>query len=102
MKLKDVLVAVQDKKLTKPQIEEYFDDLTHLFSGVCLELSDLKKLEAIYFMDERTKQPDASDVSVKRSWRITKEGQRMIELETYKSVIPRELASLKNRIYSLL
>lgn len=98
MKLKDLLAAVPDKKLTKQQIEGYYDDLTHLYSGVCLELADLKKKEAFYFIDHK----QDSDVATKRAWRVTPEGQRMIELDTYKNVIPKELASLKNRIYSLL
>lgn len=100
--LRETLEAVKDKHLTKQQVESYYDDLTHLYSSVCMELADLKKTEALYFMDERTKEPDASDVSIKRKWRVTKEGQRMIDLEVYKTVIPRELSSLKNRIYSLL
>lgn len=100
--LKETLLAVRDTKLSKKQVEDYFDELTHLFSSVCLELADLKKKEALYFMSEREKEPDASDVSIKRKWRVKPEGQRMIDLEVYKSVIPRELSSLKNRIYALL
>ena len=98
MTLKETLAAVKDKKLSKEQIEDFYGDLTHLYSSVCLELSDLKKKEAFYFIDHKAE----SDVATKRLWRVTPEGQRMIELEMYKNVIPRELASLKNRIYALL
>lgn len=98
MTLKELLIAVKEKKLSKEQIEEYYSDLTHVYSSVCLELSELKKLEAFYFIDHK----QDSDIATKRTWRVTKEGQRMIELETYKDVIPRELASIKNRIYALL
>ena len=98
MNLRELLIAVKDKKLSKEQIEDYYGDLTHLYSAVCLELSDIKKKEAFYFIDHAKD----SDVATKRAWRVTADGQRMIELETYKNVIPRELASLKNRIYALL
>jgi hypothetical protein len=98
MNLRELLVAVKDKNLSKEQIEDYYGDLTHVYSSVCLELADLKKKEAFYFLDHK----QDTDVATKRAWRVTSDGQRMIELEAYKNVIPRELASLKNRIYSLL
>jgi len=100
MNLKELLEQVKEKSLTKEQIEEYFDALTHVYSAVCIELAELKKQEALYFLDHM--QADVSDVSIKRNWRGTKEGQRMLELEAYKNVIPKELASLRNRIYSFL
>jgi len=96
--LKETLAAVKDKKLTKEQIEDFYADLTHVYSSVCLELADIKKREAFYFIDHK----EDTDVATKRKWRVTPDGQRMIELEMYKNVIPRELASLKNRIYALL
>lgn len=98
MKLVDLLTAVKEKNLTKRQIEEYYDDLTHVFSSVCIELAELKKAEAFYFIEHKAE----SDVATKRAWRVTSDGQRMLELEAYRTVIPKELASLKNRIYSLL
>lgn len=100
MNLRETLAAVKDKNLNKQQIEEYYDDLTHVYSAVCLELAELKKREAFFFLDNVN--PQVSDVSVKRKWRVTKEGQRMLELEAYKTVIPKEISSLRNRIYSLL
>lgn len=98
MNLRELLESVKDTKLSKPQIEAYYDELTHLYSDVCFALADLKKKEAVYFIDHK----QDSDVATKRMWRVTPDGARMIDLETYKNVIPRELASLKNRIYSLL
>lgn len=98
MNLRELIEAVKDKNLTKPQIEEYYDDLTHVYSKVCLELSDLKKREAFYFIDHK----QDTDIATKRAWRVTPDGQRMLELEAYRTVIPKEIASLKNRIYSFL
>lgn len=102
MNLRDTLTAVKDKNLSKEQIEAFYDDLTHLYSAVCLELADLKKEEAIFFLDAKTANSDEADVSIKRRFRATTGGLRKIELETYKNIIPKELSSLKMRIYSLL
>ena|SRR3990167_5393640 len=98
MKLRELLEVIKEKKLSKEQVEDYYADLTHIFSAVCLELADVKKREAFYFIDHKLD----SDVGTKRAWRVTPDGQRMLELEAYKNIIPRELASLKNRIYSLI
>lgn len=98
MKLRDLLTAVKEKNLNKSQLEDYYDDLTHIYSSVCMELAELKKKEAFYFMDHKQE----TDVATKRAWRVTDEGQRMLELEMYKSIIPRELSSLKTRIFAQL
>lgn len=100
--LKDLLEVVKDKKLSKEQIEDYYADLTHVYSSVCLELADLKKKEALFFATKMHENPEDSDAKIKRLFRMTKEGMRLIDLNAYKSIIPRELSSLKNRIYSLL
>lgn len=102
MKLKDLLEAVKDKNLSKEKIDEYRDELIHLFSAVCIERADLKKKEALYFMDAMEKDGSESDISIKRKWRVTPEGQRLLELEAYKTLLPKEIDSLKSRIYALL
>lgn len=100
--LRELLEAVKDKKLSKEQIENYHADLIHLFSMVMLERADLLKKEAFYFMDLKRANPEESDQSIKRKWRVEKAGQRLIELDSYKSVLPKEIESLKTRIYALL
>lgn len=102
MNLKELLNAVDDKKLTKAQVEEYYDDLTHIYSKVCMELADLKKKEALFFAEKMRENPENSDAHIKRIFRVTHEGLRLIDLEAYKAIVPRELSSLKNRIYSFL
>lgn len=102
MTLRELLKAVEDKKLTKEQVEDYFAELTHLYSKVCLELAELKKKEALFFAEKMEQNPDDSDARIKRLFRVTPERLRIIELDAYKLIIPRELSSLKNRIYSLL
>ena len=100
--LKELLTAVKDKNLSKEQIDSYRYELIHLFSAVCIERADLKKKEAFYFMDTMEKDGSESDVSIKRKWRITPEGQRLLDLEAYKTLLPKEIDSLRSRIYSLL
>jgi len=102
MNLRDILKQVKDDKLSKAQIESYVDELTHLYSDVCLALAEHKKKEALYFADHMTRFPEDSDAKIKRLFKVTPEGLRLIELDCYKQIIPKELASLKNRIYSLL
>lgn len=100
--LTSLLEKVKDDKLSKEQVEDYHAELTHLFSAVMLERADLKKKEALFFAQKMHENPDESDARIKRQWRITTEGLRLIELEAYKTIIPKEISSLKNRIYSLL
>lgn len=102
MNLKQTLEAVNDKNLNKSQVESYFDDLTHMYSKVCMELADLRKKEALFFADKMRENPENSDAHIKRLFRVTPEGLRLIDLKAYQAIIPRELSSLKNRIYSLL
>ncbi len=100
MNLRDLLLAVKDEKLSKEQIEKYRDEMIHLFTAICLELAEKKKLEALYFVKHMN--PQVSDISIKRTWRASPEGQRLLELEAYKTALPKEIDSLKSRVYALL
>ena len=100
--LKTLLEAVKDEKLSKEQIEQYHAELIHLFSAVMLERSDLLKKEAFYFMELKRANPDESDQSIKRKWRVEPAGQRLLELDAYKMILPKEIESCKTRIYALL
>lgn len=96
--LTDILTAVKDEKLTLDQCERYRDMLVHIYTTVLLERAELRKKEAIYFMEHKLE----SDVATKRAWRVTPEGQRLLMLEAYKAALPKEIDSLRSRIYSLL
>lgn len=100
--LKSLLEAVKDHKLSKEQLEGYHAELTHLYSAVLLERADLRKKEAFFYMDAMKNDPDESDTSIKRKWRVEPDGQRLLELEAYKTVLPKEIDSCKTRIYALL
>lgn len=98
MKLKDLLVAVREKNLTKTQLEDYHSDLTNMYAQIHLELADIEKAEALYFLSDKKE----SDIATKRAWRASEKGQRQIELSHYAKATEKMLSSLKNRIYSLL
>lgn len=96
MKLRDLLQAVNEKNLTKTQIEEYRDSLAQLFALMHLEMADLEKAEAMYF-DTST---EATDVAKKRKWNATPDGQRFIELKHFTKGTEKVLSSLKSRLYN--
>jgi len=98
MKLKELLETVKDERLPQPMLEKYRDELIHLQTMVLMERADLQKKEAFYFLDNKKE----NDVSTKRAWRVTPEGQRLIELDAYKSALPKEIKSLESRVYALL
>ena len=100
--LTSLLAEVKEEKLDLPHLELLRDKMVHLFSLVMLERADLRKKEAFYFADEMNKDPNASDASIKRRFRVTADGQRLLELEAYKAILPREMDSLKSRIYAQL
>lgn len=97
-KLTELFEAVREKNLNKTDLESYRDDLTNLFASLMLEMAELEKAEALYFLKEKT--PDTTDVSIKRMWRATLEGQRLIELNRYQKATEKVLSSLKSRIYA--
>ena len=100
MNLRELLEAVKDDKLSLELIEKYRDEMVHLHSAMQIELADIEKAEALYF--DKHSIPDVSDISIKRKWRVTTEGQRAILLNRYVKVIVKEIDSLKSRVYRLI
>lgn len=98
MNLKEALEAVKDKNLTLRQLEDFRDDLIHIHTMLQLEMSELEKKEAFYFMDSK----EETDIAKKRAWRVTVDGQRLIELNRWTKAVVKEVDSLKSRIYSLI
>lgn len=96
--LRDLITAVQDRKLSKEQLEGYFDQLSELSALLRLELADIQKEGALFLdaCDEKT------NADKERKWKVTQRGQREIELKQYIEAIKPLLASVKNRIYSKL
>lgn len=97
MKLLELIKAVNDKQLTKEQLEEYRDNIVNLFAQMQFELAEIRKAKAVYFLEKREK----TDIATERNWQVTKEGQREIELSHYSKATEKILSSLKSRLYSL-
>ena len=97
MQLLDLIKQVNDKTLSREQLEEYRDNLVVLFAQMQLELADLKKKEAIYLLEHKKD----TNVETQREWDATKEGQREIELRYYSKATEKMVSSLKDRVYRL-
>lgn len=96
--LKGLIIAVQDKTLSKEALEAYRDELSHLFAKLQFEMADFEKEEAIFMGD---KSDEESVASRKISWKSTPSGQRLIELKRYALAAKEMLNSLKSRLYTL-
>lgn len=92
--------AVKDEKLPLVMIEKYRDEMIHLHSAMQIELANIEKAEALYFYEKTV--PDVTDISIKRAWRATENGQRGILLNRYLKAIAKEIDSLKSRVYRLI
>jgi len=104
MTLKELIVAVKEKNLTKEQLEAYADQMSSLFAEMQLEIAELEKLKALYFEGNQVglMGETVSDISIKRKWSATKEGQREITLKRYCLATKELLNSLKSRVYRLI
>lgn len=100
MTLLELLQAVKEQHLGKNDLMGYHTQLSNLFAEMNLEMADIEKAEAIFFYD-RTK-PDVSDVSIKRAWKATEQGQRQILLNRYIKATAKVLQSLKSRLYEII
>jgi hypothetical protein len=98
MNLKELFESVKEHNLTKTQLENYHSELTSLYAQMLLEMAELEKTEAIFFLTKTS--PEVTDVSIKRMWRGTQSGLRLIELKSFVKATEKVLSSLKNRIYS--
>lgn len=94
--LKDLIVSVKEKNLSKDQLEAYRDQLSGLYAEMNMEMADLEKEEAIYM--------ESVDTTVARAkviWKATPAGQRLIVLKRYCLATKELLNSLKSRLYSI-
>lgn len=99
MKLQELILAVKEKNLDKESLENYRDQMSHLYAEMQLEMADLEKSEAL-FMDD----PIHEELSVaerKVRWKAYPSGQRLIILKRYCLATKELLNSLKSRLYSI-
>jgi len=101
--LKELILAVKEKSLTKDQLENYRDEMSNLFAQMQFELADIEKEKALYFETVKNEfvmsKNQMSDISIKRAWQSTKSGLREIELKRYCLATKEMLSSLKSRLY---
>ena len=97
MKLAQLFKEVQEKNLTKEQLEDYHADLSGLYGQMQLELAEVRKQKAIYFVEKA----DKTAVATERNWGASPEGLREIELAHYAKGTEKILSSLKSRLYSV-
>ena len=95
--LKELITSVQERKLSKDELEHYRDQMSELFALMSIEMAEIEKSEAIFFSecDEPT------DIAKKRRWAVTRQGQRQIELKNYLKGTEKMLASLRSRLYTM-
>lgn len=99
MTLLELFRSVKEQNLSKDELENYRDQLSSLYAEMQIELADLEKEEAIFFY-QRTN-PQTTDISIKRAWKVTDKGQRLILLNRYLKATSTILGSLKSRLYSI-
>lgn len=102
--LRELIESVKEKGLTKDQLENYRDDMSHVYADMQMELSNIEKLKALYFEGNKIDEVNAkvlSDIAVKRMWQATNNGLREIELKRYCLATKELLNSLKSRLYSV-
>lgn len=97
MKLLELIKAVNEKRLSKDELEDYRDQLSSLFAQMQFELADIRKEKAIYFIEHKEK----TDIGTERNWQVTKSGLREIELSHYCKGTEKLLSSLKGRLYQV-
>lgn len=97
MKLLDLIKSVNEKELTREQLEQYRDELVNLFAQMQFELAELKKKEAEFMLEKRLD----TVAQTKVAWDATKDGKRLIELRYYAKATEKIVSSLKDRVYRL-
>ena len=94
MTLQELIDNVKEHKLTRDQLENYRDEMSALYSKMCLERADLEKMEARFPSENYD-----SAIARKNAWKATPAGQRLIEIKNYMLATKEMLSSLKSRIY---
>ena len=98
MKLQDLIVSVKEKNLSKDQLEDYRDQMSHLYAEMQMEMAELEKTEAI-FMEDKAELTSVAQQKI--YFKATEEGQRLIVLKRYCLATKELLNSLKSRLYSI-
>lgn len=118
MTVPELIEKVNDKTLSKEQLEKYQTDVSYIFQRMMVEIADIEKEKALFFINSKNdydveteiayamaetnygkiKRRELSDVAIKRNWSATDKGQREIELKRWSLALKEMLNSLKSRI----
>lgn len=98
MTINELILAVEDKKLSKDDLENYRDQMSALFAKLQLEMADKEKEEAL-FMGNKTDEQSVAERKVQ--WKATPSGQRLIELKRWATALKEMLSSLRNRLFQI-
>lgn len=98
LKLEALFEKINERDMSRESLEAYRDELVRLYGRMCLEMAELRKEEARYFLQEKKE----TDVATRRAWDNTTSGQRLIELRYYTKATEKLISSSKDRIYRLL
>lgn len=101
MTLKDLILSVKEKNLSKDQLEAYRDQMSHLYAEMQIEMAELEKEQALYMDATNASNIQDSVAQRKVKWNATTQGQRLIVLKRYCLAIKELLNSLKSRLYSI-
>ena len=108
MKLLDVIKEIQEEGMTKDKLESYHTKLSTYLSELCIYRATLEKEEAIYFGSFQKelvidgKVQTLSDVSIRRRWRATELGQKLINIKGDIEAVKPLISSVKSRLYQHL
>lgn len=95
--LAEIIKAVRDEHLSKGMLESYEMHLSNLYAQYMVRIGEIKKERALYFLERQ--KPDVSDVSIRRVFDATGNGQELIELEANVKAVARLASSIRSRIY---
>ena len=96
MKLQELIRKVNDKELSKEQLEAYHTELSSLYALMHLEFADIEKGEALFLAESKEK----TAVMASRRWAITESGQKQIELKHQIKATEKLIGSVKSRIFN--
>lgn len=94
---RELVELIKDEKLPKEMLEEYRDKIAQVAGDMQLQLADYLKKEALFM---GAKKDGQSIADRKVEWKVTPDGQRLIELKNYLTTAKILLKSLQNRVYS--
>jgi len=97
MNLTEIFKGIREDKLNRSDLEMYEQKLAGIYSDYMLEIGSLKKERALYFLERQ--RPEITDISIRRLWDASQNGQRLIELEANVKAVARMSSSIKSRIY---